>query len=116
MAASKGKAMARISPEVLVTVVPEGDRPHLGKTSNVSKSGMLLEIARPLDIGVRVQLKLFLPGIGKRLDVAGDVTRDAGRTDDVYRYGVRFVELPIESEVEIERFLAVRSDRHGSSQ
>lgn len=112
---ANAKAKARIGLEVLVTVVPEGGLPHLGKTTNVSTSGMLLEIARPLDVGVRVQLKLFLPGVGKKLDVAGEVTRDAGRTDDVYRYGVQFVEMPVESVAEIERFLAVRLDRHGPS-
>lgn len=111
MAAGKRKAMARVGLEVLVTVVPEGGRPHLGRSRNLSTLGMLLEIARLLEVGARVQLKLFLPGGGKRLDVTGEVTRDAGGTDDAHRYGVQFVGLPRESTVEIERFLAARNRR-----
>lgn len=105
------KAKPRVGLEVLVTVVPEGGLPHLGKTTNLSTSGMLLTVPAALEVGARVELKLFLPGGGTKVDVVGEITRDAGPGKDGSRYGVQFVDLPLDSEFEIEKFLANRLDR-----
>lgn len=105
------QAKPRVGLEVLVTVVPEGGLSHLGKTSNLSPSGMLLEVRAPLEVGQRIQLKLFLPGTTKQIEVTGEVTRGAGSSDGIDRYGIRFVDLPREIEAELERFLASRLER-----
>jgi len=115
MAASKRKAGARVGLEVLVTVIPEGGRPHLGKSRNLSTTGMLVEIAGPLEVGSRAQLKLFLPGIGKlRLSATGQVIREAEPIGEVRQYGLRFVEMPAETAIAIERFLTARSSHEDS--
>lgn len=105
------KAKPRVGLEVLVTVVPQGGLPHLGKTNNLSTSGMLLAVPAALEVGARVELKLFLPGGGSKVDVVGEISRDAGATKEGNRYGVQFVDLPLDSEFEIEKFLASRLDR-----
>src|SRR5512140_2873150 len=109
--ATPSKSKPRVGLEVLVTVVPEGSLPHLGKTNNLSTSGMLLDVPTSLEVGERVELKLFLPGGEKKVDVVGEISRDAGSTKEGNRYGVQFVDLPFESEFEIEKFLAARLDR-----
>jgi hypothetical protein len=103
----------RIGLEVLVTIVPQGGLPHLGKTSNLSPSGMLLEIAEPLETGEHIEVKLFLPGTPKRIELTGEVTRDAGAAGENHRYGVRFLDVTKEHAADIEHFHASRLRRSG---
>lgn len=105
------QAKPRVGLEVLVTVVPEGGRSHLGKTNNLSPSGMLVEVGEPLVVGERIEVKLFLPGTTKKLEFAGEVTREAARSPDRYSYGVHFVDLTPDIEEDLEKFLAGRLER-----
>lgn len=105
----------RVGVEVLVTVVPEGGRSHLGRTGNLSPSGMLLQIAEELRIGHRLELRLFLPGTSKKLELAAEVTREDFRSPNAYRYGVRFIDVHPEVEADLDRFLAARLDRQRPS-
>lgn len=114
MAASRRKAGPRVGLEVLVTVIPADGRAHLGRSRNLSGTGMLVEIAAPLELGSRVQVKLFLPGTGKaRLIATGEVIREAGSAGPERQYGVRFVEMPVETAIAIERFLSGKDARKG---
>lgn len=105
---------ARVGLEVLVTVVPADGRPHLGASRNVSRSGMLVEIAAPLEVGSQVQLRLFLPTKArqkKRLDISGTVIRDGGTKGDTHRYGIRFDDLSAEAGRAIDEFLVLQMMR-----
>ena len=111
----KRQGDARVGLEVLVTVVPEGGLPHLGATRDVSKSGMLVEMSGPLDVGSRLEVRLFLPTAARqaiRLDLRGEVTRDAGANGaGKNRYGIRFVDLSGEAEKAIDDFVALQATR-----
>ena len=112
--AEKRQGDARVGLEVLVTVVPEGGRPHLGASRNVSRSGMLVEMRGPLEVGSRAQIRLFLPTAARqkiRLDISGEVIRDAGPEGDVHRYGVRFLDLTGEAGRAIDEFLVLQMMR-----
>lgn len=112
--ADKRQGDARVGLEVLVTVVPEGGRPHLGASRDVSRSGMLVEMHGPLEVGSRVQIRLFLPTTARRkvrLDISGEVIRDAGPKGDVNRYGIRFVDLSPEAGRAIDEFLVLQTAR-----
>ncbi|MFZ2491408.1 MAG: PilZ domain-containing protein [Thermoanaerobaculia bacterium] len=105
----------RVGVEVLVTVVPQGGRSHLGRTGNLSPSGMLLQVGEELQIGHRLELKLFLPGTAKKIEMAGEVTREDSRGENAYLYGIRFIDLEPEVEAVLDRFLMTRLDRRRPS-
>lgn len=111
MAGSGSKV--RVGLEVLANVVPEGGFPLLGRTSNVSSTGMLLEVSTPLEIGTKIRVELFVPGRAKKLQIDGEIIREADRRADGYEYGVKFAGLSPDSEFELARFLAIRLDRKG---
>lgn len=113
MAGSGSKV--RVGLEVLANVVPEGGFPRLGKTSNVSSSGMLLEVSTPMEIGTRIRVELFVPGRAKKIQLDGEIIRDGAAGAGRYEYGVSFVDLSLESETELACFLAVRLDKKGPS-
>jgi hypothetical protein len=105
----------RVGLEVLANVVPEGGFPLLGKTSNVSSSGMLLEVSAALDIGTKLRVELFVPGKATKLQVDGEIIRQGNARGERHEYGVRFVDLSPEAEFELARFLAIRLDKIGPS-
>ena len=112
--AEKRQGDARVGLEVLVTIVPDGGRPHLGASRNVSRSGMLVEMHEPLEVGSRAQVRLFLPTTARRkirLDISGEVIRDAGPKGDVNCYGIRFVDLSSEAGRAIDEFLVLQMTR-----
>jgi len=113
MAGSKQKV--RVGLEVLATIVPEGGFPRLGKTSNVSSSGMLLELSTPIAIGSKIRVQFFVPGRASRVELDGEIIREGSPRAEGHEYGVKFVDLSLESEFELARFLAIRLDRQGPS-
>jgi hypothetical protein len=76
-------------------------------------SGMLVEAPITLEVGMRVEIQLFLPGSRTPLELKGEVTRVAGGTDTGQLYGTKFVETKAEAVAELERFLAGRQRRTG---
>lgn len=108
---SRRKAGPRVGLEVLVTVIPEDGRAHLAQSRNLSGTGILVKIPETLAIGSQVQLKLFLPGTGNARFVAtGEVIREGEPDGQDREYGVRFVEMPGEAAIAIERFLSGRAN------
>lgn len=113
MAGSKPKV--RVGLEVLATIVAEDGLPRLGKTSNVSSTGMLLELSSPLEVGAKIKVRLFIPGRASRIELDGEITREGKATAERRQYGVKFAELSPDTEFELARFLAIRLDRIGPS-
>jgi len=113
MAGSGSKV--RVGLEVLATIVPEGGLPCLGRTFNVSSSGMLLEISAALEVGTKIRVELFVPGSANKVKIDGEVSREGEARGGMHEYGVRFVNLSLDSEFELARFLAIRLDRIGPS-
>lgn len=113
MADSSSKV--RVGLAVLATIVPEGGFPRLGKTFNLSSTGMLLEVSAPLELGTKIRVKLFVPGSANKVEIDGEVIREGAATAEGHEYGVKFVDLSLETEFELARFLAVRLDRIGPS-
>ena len=111
----RAKPKVRVGLDVLASVIPEGGFPLLGKTTNVSSTGMLVEVRTPLEVGSRVKVKLFVPGSTNQVEITGEVIREAAVTDTGHTYGVQFVELSQDSEFELQRFLAIRLDKTGPS-
>ncbi len=95
MAGSSPKV--RVGLEVLAKIVPEGGFPRLGKTFNVSSSGMLLEVAAALDIGTKIRVELFVPGSANKVRIDGEIIREGDPRVEGHEYGVRFVGLSPES-------------------
>lgn len=52
----------RVGLEVAVRLIVGSREPILGQTENVSVSGALIQTARPLPLGARVQVEVILPG------------------------------------------------------
>lgn len=113
MAGSSPKV--RVGLEVLANIVPEGGFPLLGKTFNVSSSGMLVEVSTALEVGTKIRVELFVPGRATKIQVDGEIIREGDASAEGHEYGVRFVGLSTESEFELARFLAIRLDRIGPS-
>lgn len=113
MAGSNSKV--RVGLEVLARIVPEAGHPRLGKTSNVSSTGMLVELASPIEVGSKIKVELFIPGSGNKVEIDGEIIREGEATAEGREYGVRFVGLSVDSEFELARFLAIRLDTLGPS-
>ncbi|MFA6954378.1 MAG: PilZ domain-containing protein [Thermoanaerobaculia bacterium] len=105
----------RVGLEVLANIVPEGGFPLLGKTFNVSSSGMLVEVSTALEVGTKLRVELFVPGRATKLQVDGEIIREGEAKTEGHEYGVRFVGLSPEAEFELARFLAIRLDKIGPS-
>ncbi len=63
-----------------------------GYSLNISLNGVLLECARPLEVGTALDLALALPdGESEEAAVVGQVVRAAGDSQPRYRYGIKFL-------------------------
>lgn len=75
----------------------------LGRSLNISATGMLLEVERVMPEG-RMRLQFYLPGDSKPLQVNAEVLR-AEFTGTMAKYGVRFLDLDAGQRERIERFV-----------
>ena len=76
----------------------------LGRSLNISATGMLLEVDRVLPGEGRLRIHFYLPGDPKPMQIMGEVLR-AEFTGTMAKYGVRFVETDDEQRRRIERFV-----------
>ncbi len=60
---------------------------------NLSTTGMLVELRRPLEVNSTVRLGFLVPGTQGMIDVNAKVVRHANSLKDVHRYGVQFLDL-----------------------
>lgn len=76
----------------------------LGRSVNISASGMLLEVDRMLPGEGWLRLHFYLPGDPKPLQLRAEVLR-AEFTGTMAKYGVRFLELVADERDRIERYV-----------
>ena len=83
---------------------------HPGRALNVSEGGLLVYLPEKVEMGQRLQLKLFFPS-GSELNgvelIAEVVWRDIhlGKDWGDYRCGIRFIEIPPEGLNKLRKFL-----------
>ena len=83
---------------------------HPGRALNVSEGGLLVYLPEKVEMGQRLQLKLFFPS-GSELNgvelIAEVVWRDIhlGKDWGDYRCGIRFIEIPSEGLNKLRKFL-----------
>ena len=76
----------------------------LGRSVNISSSGMLVEVQRMLPQDGPVRLHFYLPGDPKPLQLAAEILR-AEFTGAMSKYGMRFVSPTDEDQERITRFV-----------
>ena len=84
--------------------VANKDRFILGRSLNVSATGMLIETDRVLPGEGPLRLQFYLPGESKPVDAVVEVLRSEF-VGTMARYGVRFLELTPEARAQIERYV-----------
>lgn len=75
----------------------------LGRSLNISATGMLLEVERVMPEG-RMRIHFYLPGDPKPMQIEADVLR-AEFTSTMAKYGVRFLDVDSDQRERIERFV-----------
>ena len=105
----------RVELKVLLVAIPEGGggrEKRIGRTVDLSESGLLSEFPRPFAVGTRVQLRFFLPGQPEGVGVPAEVARCASRSADAHDIGFRFGDLsPAEAE-RLKQFLTQGVEGH----
>ena len=76
----------------------------LGRSMNISATGMLLETGHVLPGDTKVRLQFYLPGESRPLKVTVEVLRTEFK-GNLARYGVRFVDLEADAGEQIERYV-----------
>lgn len=76
----------------------------LGRSMNISATGMLLEVDRVLTTEGVVRVQFYLPGDPKPLQADAEILR-AEFSGTMARYGLRFIHLPAEEKERIEHFV-----------
>lgn len=80
---------------------------------DISVTGIFLETDYYLDLGDRIICRFTLPG-GSEIEAEGDVARSVKTQENVFKYGVHFVSLPLIYRKEIERYVAAVARRNGA--
>jgi CheY-like chemotaxis protein len=87
----------------------------LGKTINISLSGLLIEIETPLSIGRVMDLEFFLPEELAVVKAKGRVIRRAMELDLFHpAYGIRFTEVSDEDRARIDAYVSAREGTAGA--
>ena len=76
----------------------------MGRSLNVSATGMLLETDRVLQGEGRMRLQFYLPGETNPVQVVAEVLRSEF-VGTMARYGLRFVDLSVEAREQVERYV-----------
>jgi response regulator RpfG family c-di-GMP phosphodiesterase len=76
----------------------------LGRSMNISASGMLVEVDKMLPGEGGIRLHFYLPGDPKPMELRADVLR-ADFSGGTPRYGVKFADLQEDERVRIERYV-----------
>lgn len=95
---------------VVATLSAEGKKEkRVGRSVDLSESGLLAEFPRPLEVGTAVELRFFLPGQAEGITLPAQVARCAGRSEEVHDIGFRFGEIPAAEAGRLKAFLAQES-------
>lgn len=69
----------------------------VGKTLNISQTGVLVQVSRPLEVGETVEISFFIPKSRIRLQTKALVKRRASeRIYQMYSYGLEYINPPEE--------------------
>lgn len=82
-----------------------GLRNVFGSTINISVSGLLVEADDPLTVGSIIPCTFGLPG-GRQISAVGEIARFTRLVSRANLYGIRFVSINPNDQMEIERFVA----------
>ncbi|MEJ5166723.1 MAG: response regulator [Thermoanaerobaculia bacterium] len=86
----------RIVFQALIQIKREGQI-LVGKTLNISQTGVLVQVAKPLEVGETVEISFFIPKSRVRLQTKALVKRKASeRIYQMYSYGLEYIEPPQE--------------------
>lgn len=67
----------------------------VGKTLNISKTGVLVQVGKPLEVGEEVEISFFIPKSRLRLQTKALVRRKASeRIYQMYSYGLQYINPP----------------------
>lgn len=89
---------------------PQGKKEkRVGRSVDLSESGLLAEFSRPLPVGTAVELRFFLPRQPEGLTMPAVVARCASRSEDNHDVGFRFGEVPAAEAERLRGFLAEES-------
>lgn len=73
------------------------DQILVGKTLNISQTGVLVQVAKPLEVGEVVHISFFIPKSRMRLQTKALVKRRASeRIYQMYSYGLEYIDPPKE--------------------
>ncbi|MCZ6777328.1 MAG: response regulator [Acidobacteria bacterium] len=99
----------RVEIQVLVVAsMPDGQKitKRIGRSVDVSETGMLAEFPSPLPEGSILDLRFFLPGQKEGITIRAEVARCASRTEDAYDTGLRFTDIEPADKERLQAFLA----------
>ncbi len=99
-------AERRQSPRVPVSIWVEeykGEDLYLQQAGNLSVGGVFFERTIPHPIGTRVKLRFQLPGLAAPIEASGEVV--STRQEAGMGAGIRFVDLPAETERTIREYV-----------
>ncbi len=93
---------------LVVASMPDGQKiiKRVGRSVDISESGMLADFPRPLSEGSIVDLRFFLPGQKEGLTIRAEVARCASRTEDANDAGLRFTDMEPADKERLQAFLA----------
>lgn len=80
------------------------DQILVGKTLNISQTGVLVQVAKPLEVGEVVDISFFIPKSRARLQTKALVKRKASeRIYQMYSYGLEYIDPPKEIVSKIQK-------------
>jgi CheY-like chemotaxis protein len=94
----------------------KGEEKFDGISIDISITGILLETEHTLAIGDRIICQFTLPG-GSQIEIVGDVARSVKILENIYKYGIQFVDLSLSSRKEIVSYVtSIRNKTASKSQ
>lgn len=77
----------------------------IGKTLNISQTGVLIQVPKPLEVGETVEISFFIPKSRVRLQTKALIKRRASeRIYQMYSYGLEYINPPEEIVSKIKEF------------
>jgi len=92
-------------------VVLNGYKYHFEKTAEISEGGMLLQVAKPLDITSLVQIEFILPE-RRFVNTMGEVIYNISSATGQHYVGIRFVKITDQVQTWIRQFVAEAEARN----
>ncbi len=98
----------RKSYRVFVNATIKGEKGQANFTANsinISSGGILIEAKQELNIGDRVNCAFYLPGAAT-INIVGEIVRKTRKPiEDMFRYGVKFIEVSNDTRKTIDEFV-----------